>query len=65
MTAEPWQCPSCKAWMAPGVTEHQCKPPEDGVTAPVVPVTPAGGVSVSGMPDGWSVSYSTTSGTTA
>lgn len=32
---EPWQCPSCKTWMAPGITEHRCEG-DGGV--PAVPV---------------------------
>jgi hypothetical protein len=36
--AEPWQCPACKTWLAPHVSEHRCDP-EGGV--PAVPVPPA------------------------
>jgi len=24
---QPWKCPDCATWMAPGVTTHKCDPP--------------------------------------
>jgi hypothetical protein len=43
---EPWQCPACRTWLAPHVSEHRCEP-GDGVgakpvsPAPVTPMTTA------------------------
>lgn len=40
--ADPWQCPACKTWIRPDVTEHRCPPP-DGVLAVTGPfITPGG-----------------------
>ena len=36
--ADPWQCPACKTWLAPQVTEHRCKP-DEGTAAQPAPVT--------------------------
>jgi hypothetical protein len=50
--AEPWQCPACKTWIAPHVSEHRCDP-EGGVPAvpappaPLSPVTTASNVTLS------------------
>ena len=56
--AEPWQCPACKTWLAPHVSEHRCEPPEGAVGAkpapprPLTPVTTASNVTMtfSGAP---------------
>ena len=61
--AEPWQCPACKTWLAPHVSEHRCDP-EGGVgTKPVSPVPsspstavytwPTGGGVITTGPTGW------------
>jgi len=66
--AEPWQCPACKTWLAPHVSEHRCDP-EGGVgavpvaPAPVTPTTtsvrPTGGVTIT-RATGWTATNTTT-----
>lgn len=64
--AEPWQCPACKTWIRPDVTEHRC---EGGSAVPaIVPgPSPTGGVSMSTLPEGWTITTNmpATTGTTA
>jgi len=66
--AEPWQCPACKTWLAPHVSEHRCDP-EGGVGAkPLSPVPsspsaavhtwPTGGTITTG-PTGWTATNMT------
>ena len=45
--AEPWQCPACKTWLAPYVSEHRCDP-DAGVHAMrvVSPKAPGGGMTI-------------------
>jgi hypothetical protein len=38
-----WECPKCNLILAPQVTEHRCKPPDDGVPAVVTPYQPTSG----------------------
>jgi hypothetical protein len=52
--AEPWQCPACKTWIRPDVSEHKC-PPDDGVTASLpapAPTQPPATISVTTRPHG-------------
>jgi len=38
MDAKPWQCPACKAWIAPHVGEHRCEGDGSaGVREPAAP----------------------------
>lgn len=37
---QPWQCPSCGAWMPPWIEEHQCGP--DGGVLASRPESPSG-----------------------
>jgi hypothetical protein len=48
---EPWQCPSCETWMAPGITEHRCEG-DGGV--PAITSTPPDG------PWPWAATVTTT-----
>ena len=43
----PWQCPACRTWLAPHVTEHRCDPPQAGVTALPYVTGPAGSTGTS------------------
>ena len=58
----PWQCPSCKLWLAPYVTEHRCDPPAGGITVTPLPSGPSGwtGTSVSTAPGTITVNVSGT-----
>jgi hypothetical protein len=65
--AEPWQCPACKTWLAPHVSEHRCDP-EDGVGAkPVVPApaSPAPGALTWTTQPGWTITTTNLPSTTS
>jgi hypothetical protein len=63
---EPWRCPSCETWMAPGITEHRCEG-DGGVPAKTStsPAGPAGlAATVTTTPTGSVITYTWPSTTT-
>ena len=53
MTDQPWKCPDCATWMAPGVETHKCAAPADPDKPPGYSSHTAGSFDRSGRGNGW------------
>jgi len=53
MTDQPWKCPDCATWMAPGVETHKCAAVEDPAEPPGYSGHMGGSFDRSGRGNGW------------
>jgi hypothetical protein len=53
MTDQPWKCPDCATWMAPGVETHKCAAAEDPTEPPGYSSHMGGSFERSGRGNGW------------